>query len=158
MTKEITKAIVLQEMQDKFKLREFEPAKFLFNETVVPVYNIEAHLETWMVAESTVSITSATSFVFFTVPQNERWLLRAYALIFGATGAIKASGLLVYRTTAPTIAMYLDLTKGQEISYLRTMETTVPLNAGDTLRVLIDTYVSTQDLRVRIDYMKEEIR
>ena len=158
MTKEITKAYILQQLQDKFKLREFEPGNFLFSETVIPVYNIEPHLSTWEVKEKTVNITSADSFTFFTVPFNERWTLRAYQLIFQMTGAIKASGLLVsHRPTDPDY-IYLDLKKGQEVSYLVNLPQHVVLDPENMLKVLIDTYVSPQDLIVRVDVKREEIR
>ena len=158
MTKEITKANILQEMQDKFRLREFAPSKFLFDETVVPVYEIEQHSQDWIAKEATVSITSAAAFTFFSVPINERWYLRSYTLIFGATGPHKASGMFIGRRDYPTIPLYLDLTKGQEVSYLTVLPHLAVLNQGDLLRVLIDTYVSTQDLTVHIDYRREEIR
>ena len=157
MTKEITKSIILQEIQDKLKLREFAPANFLFDETVVPVYNIERHLEEWTTKEKTVSITAANSFIFYTVPQNERWHLRAYWVLFLMTGAIKATGILVQRKKYP-ITFYLDLTKGQEVTYLVNLPNPVVLEPGDQLQAYIDTYVSTQDLRLYIDYMREEIR
>ena len=158
MTKEITKAFILQQLQDKFKLREFEPGKFLFSETVLPVYNVEPHLSTWEVLETTVSITSAAAFNFFIVPDNERWTLRAYQLLFGMTGAIKASGLLISHRPTYLDSIYLDLKKGQEVSYLVNLPQLVVLQPGNTLRVLIDTYVTTQDLTVHVDIKREEIR
>ena len=45
MTKEITKSFILQQIQDKFRLREFTAENFLFSETVIPIYNVENHLE-----------------------------------------------------------------------------------------------------------------
>jgi hypothetical protein len=160
MTKEITKAIIMQEIRDKFRLREFAPAKFLFDETVVPVYNIEPHLLRWEVLEKTVSITSAAGFVFWTVPQTERWLLRGYTVTFGMTGAIKGTGLYISNRPPPTAgnAIFLDMIKGQEVSYLVTLATPVVLDPGNAIRYLIDTYVSTQDLIIHIDVQKEEIQ
>ena len=158
MTKEITKANILQEMQDKFKLREFESVKFLFEETVVPVYNIEQHLEKWEVDVKTVSITSASSFEFFEVPANERWKLRSYFVVYLATGAIKGSGLFIDKRPCPGCFIYLDLVKGQEVSYIVNLPQLVTLNPGNKLEYLIDTYVSTQNLQIFIDVMKEEIR
>ena len=158
MTKEITKAIILQEIQDKLKLREFEPANFLFDETVVPVYNIESHLAAWVVETQTVSITSADAFLFFTVPQTERWTLRAYMLIFGMTGAHKASGVYIAHRPAPSGYIYLDLKKGQDVSYLVNLPVPVLLGPNTRLYVLIDDYTSTQSLDIKIDVLKEEIR
>jgi hypothetical protein len=159
MTKEITKASILQEIQDKFGLREFEPAKFLFDETVVPVYDIERHLTKWEIMEMTVSITSAAGFYFFKVPANERWLLRAYQVIYGMTGAHKGSGLYIdYRPPSTATAMYLDLKKGQDVSYLVNLPNPVMLSPGNRLYYLIDDYTSTQNLTIDIDVQKEEIR
>ena len=158
MTKEITKAFIIQQIEDKFKLRDFEPEKFLFSETVIPVYNIEPHLSAWEVKASTVNITSAEAYTFFTVPDTERWTLRSYQLLFQATGAIKASGLLVSHRPLTADSIYLDLKKGQEVSYLVNLPQLVVLQPGNLLRVLIDTYVSPQDLIVRIDVKREEIR
>ena len=155
MTKEITKAIILQELQDKFRLREFEPSKFLFSEIVVPTYDLSDHLSHWELMSQTVSITSATYFTFFTVPEDEQWTLRAYQVVYGMTGAIKGTGLHLARKVSN---IYLDLKKGQEVSYLVNLPVPVVLEHGDILRYMIDTYVSTQDLIIRIDVRKEEIR
>ena len=159
MTKEITKAFILQEIQDKFGLREFEAAKFLFNETVVPVYNIERHLTSWSVDSQTVSITSATSFYFFSVPQNERWTVRAYMVIYGMTGAHQGSGLYMdHRPPGNIDMMYLDLKKGQDVSYLVNLPVPVEMLPRTRLYYTIDSYTSTQNLTIHIDVLKEEIR
>ena len=159
MTKEITKARILQELQDKFALREHLPASFLFEETVIPTYDIEQHLGAWEIKAKTQSITSATSYIFFAVGPKQRWLLRGYTVIFLATGAIKGSGL--YITNRPPILtnlQYLDLTKGQEVSYTVNLSVPVVLGPNAQLGYLIDTYVSTQDLLIYVDILKEEIR
>ena len=159
MTKEITKAFILQEIQDKFQLREWIPGKFTFSEEVIPVYNIEPHLLKWVVQARTLSITSATNFDFFEVPPAERWLLRAYMVIFGATGAHKGSGLYVSnRPASPANFIYLDLKAGQDVSYLVNLSCPVVLEPGNHLRYLIDNYTSTQDLTIYVDIQKEEIR
>ena len=159
MTKEITKAFILQQIQDKFKLRDLTPEIFRFSEEVVPTYDIEQHLLHWEILSETKSITSSGSFTFFYVPSNERWLLRAYTVIFGMTGAIKGTGLFVSnRPPSSAEAMYMDMKKGQEISYLTILPTPIVLEPENILRYLIDTYVSTQDLSIRIDVQKEELR
>ena len=158
MTKEITKANILQEIQDKFKLRELMPEKFSFSEMVIPVYDIESHLGKWDTETKTVSITSIAGFTFFTVPANERWFLRAYQLVFGATGAIKATGVLIINRAGAGDYIYLDMVKGQEVSYVINLPNPVLLNPGNRLQIYIDTYVSTQNLSLIIDVLKEEIR
>ena len=158
MTKEITKAIILQEIQDKFGLREFEPANFLFDEKVVPIYNVGQHLITAATQTKAISITSASGFLFYTVPQNEKWSLRSYELIFGSTGPHKATGLYISRKDTPGPTIYLDMKKGQEVSYLVNLPTLVTLRPGDGISVYFDTYVSTQNLSVVIDYTREIIR
>ena len=159
MTKEITKAHILQELGDKFQLREFEAEKFLFSELVVPVYDIAPHLTRHEVKHKTISITSAASFLFFTVPQNERWILRAYQVIFGMTGAHQGSGLYIsYRPTFGADMIYLDLKKGQDISYLVTLVSPVIIQPDSKLNYTIDSYTSTQSLTIDIDVTIEEIR
>ena len=160
MTKEITKARILQEIEDKFALREFAPAAFLFDETVVPVYNIEQHLKHWEARYVEVSITSATFFEFFTVPPTERWLLRGYNVIFMAAGAYKVTGLYIRRQSGDPAGstIYLDMKEGQTVSYSINLPTPVALEPEDRLAVLIDNYTSTAALRLYIDIQKEEIR
>ena len=158
MTKEITKAIILQEIQDKLKLREFAPTKFLFDETVVPVYNIERHLQKWTLDYKRVSIDSAAAFTFFTVPENEQWQLRSYNVIFLGAGAIKVAGIYITRNISPSNYLYLDLTKNQTVSYAVELNTPVVLDPGSMIRVMCDDYISTQNLDCTIDVMKEEIR
>jgi len=158
MTKEITKAIILQELQDKFKLRDFEPAKFLFDETVVPTYEIRDHVEHWQSLFTTMSITSApATYKFFTVPDNERWHVRGYNVIFMASGAYTVTGVHTYRkeTYHP---VYLDMTLGQTVSYAVNLPQLLALNPGDALYVYVDSYTSTAALRMYLDFKKEEIR
>ena len=158
MTKEITKAFILQQMQDKFKLRELEPSKFTFSEEVIPVYNVEQHLLHYEVEHLTQSITSAGATNFFYVPATERWTLRAYQVIYGATGAIKGTGLYISYRPATEDFIYLDMKKGQEVSYLVNLPVPVILEPNSRLAYLIDTYVSTQNLTIDIDVQIEEIR
>ena len=159
MTKEITKAIILQEIRDKFKLREFDPAAFLFDETVVPVYEIKNHLIHGYSDYTTVSIGSAASFVFFTVPSDEVWHLLGYNVIFMAAGAYTVAGLYISRNDRTIGAfVYLDLTAAQTVSYAINLPKEVRLTPGDRLLINVDGYTSTADLRLHIDILKEEIR
>ena len=157
MTKEITKAKILQEMGNKFGLREFEPEIFTFSESVVPVYNIEQHLQTWEVKKKVLSVTSTNGELLFTVPMNEKWYLRAYNLWF-LTGVYTIAGVYILRTSAPSDPIYLDLEADQVASKVVTLFTLCPLHSGDGIYVNIDGYTSTGNLQVTVDCMVEEIR
>ena len=158
MTKEITKAIVLQQIQDKFSLREFEPAPFLFDETVVPVYNIGTHFKHFYVQEKTESITSASGTRFFTVPDTERWIFSNYNITF-MTGTYTVTGLYSFRIrTSEFNSIYFDQELGRSGSYAINLPTPVVLNPGDTLEILVDGYTATGDLRLTVDTEVEEIR
>ena len=158
MTKEITKAIILQQIQDKFGMREFAPAAFLFDETVVPVYNVERHLEEMWTKYITRSITSTGGELFLTVPGTERWHLKRYDVVFMGAGGYTVAGLYVERVNrSPADAyIYIDLEAAQSVSYHKDVD--VILNPGDAVKISIDGYTSTQDLRLYIDYLREEIR
>jgi len=160
MTKEITKANILQEIEDKFKLRELEAERFAFSELVIPIYDVGNHLIRPRTEYVEKSITSATAFLFFTVPQNERWYLRGYNVVFLAAGAYTVTGLYVNRVNrSPSDAyIYLDMVEGQTVSYAKNLPTPVRLNPGDKLSLLIDSYTSTASLRLHIDFTVEEIR
>ena len=159
MTKEITKSIILQEIQDKFKLREFTDAKFLFDETVVPTYDIRQHLQKWRSIETTISIFSSGGKTLKDIPDDEKWAIRAYSIIF-ISGVYTIAGVYLVRRlrSAATNFSYLDLGAAQSTSYLKTMPEPVIAEPGDSIRVNIDGYTSTGDLTIHIDYMKEEIR
>ena len=157
MTKEITKAYIIQEIEDRFKMRELEPEVFSFSERVQPIYDIKSHLEETEIVVKTVSITSATNFLFFTVPANERWYLRSYNVIFLAAGAYKVTGLYIRRVPS-TEWIYLDMIEAQTVSYAVNLPIVVRLDPGDSLRMLIDDYTSTADLKVNIDVIKEVLR
>ena len=159
MTKEITKAFIIQQIQDKFQLRELTPERFRFSEMVVPTYDVEQHLQCWELAVEVVSITSATSFTFFTVPATERWVLRAYNISFlGASTCTIAGAFITRHLGESTSFIYLDLTAAQTVSYLNTLPEAVVLEPGDALKINVDGYTSTQDLRMDIDYRKETLR
>jgi len=156
MTKEITKAIILQELQDKFKLRDFDPAKFLFDETVVPTYDIGQHLAKLGVEDKIMSIASTGNTVFFTVPQNEKWTLHGYNVIF-MTGVYTIAGVYLL---VPALAeyFYLDLTAAQNTSYQHFLKHPVTLDSGDGIATNVDGYTSTGNLMIRVLVTKEEIR
>ena len=159
MTKEITKSIILQEIQDKFKLREFADAKFLFDETVVPVYEIHDHVRHWRSIREDATAIGTGVLRLTTVPANEKWLLRAYSVVF-QSGAFTIAGVYILRKDhdAATNFSYLDLTAAQNVSYLRTLPEAVSLEPGDQLNVNVDGFTTTGTLMLYLDYMREEIR
>ena len=157
MTKEITKAIILQEMQDKLKLREFEPANFLFDETVVPTYDITQHLRDYVVEYVELSITSTGAKGFFIVPEDERWFLNMYNVVF-MTGAFTIAGVYIGRLPALADFMYLDLAAAQSTSYAVILPKPVVLDSGEVIRINVDGYTTTGNLRLYIDYEMEKIR
>ena len=156
MTKEITKAYILQQLQDKFKLRELTPEVFSFLETVVPTYDIGPHLTRAYIVYHTVSITSMGSKTFFTVPSNEKWHLHGYNVIF-MTGVFTVAGVLVYQTSAADW-FYTDLAPAIAASYAVNLPKTLVLEEGDNIGVNVDGYTSTGDLELRLNVTKEEIR
>jgi len=157
MTKEITKAIILQQIQDKLKLRELEPGRFTFSEEVIPTYNIEPHIQEQISEIQTVSVTSGpTAYEFFEVPDDERWVLNRYNIVFMAAGAYKVTGMYILRGSGN--AIYLDMIEGQTVSYAVELHNPSVLDAGHKLFVYVDDYTSTANLRVYIDYEREVIR
>ena len=157
MTKEITKSIIIQEIQDKFKLREFEPAKFLFDETVVPVYNVESHVSHETIFRSEITVTATGKVTLHTIPFNERWRLHRYTIIFVGAGGYTVSGIGVDREDS-TYYVYLDLTAGQSVSYIHTLPQPMVLEPGNRLWVYVDGFTSTQNLIGLFDATVEEIR
>ena len=160
MTKEITKAFIIQQIQDKFKLRDLYPEKFSFQESVVPIYDISQHLMTYTARYVEKSVTEIGGILFFEVPQNERIYLNGYTIVFMAEGGYTVTGLSIIRKKEinPYSFVYLDMTKNQSVSYTVNLPKTVILDSGDKLYINIDGYTSTQNLRLYIDYMREEIR
>ena len=159
MTKEIAKAFILQRIEDKFGLRELTPEKFSFSEQVVPVYNIEQHLEEWWQRYLTKSITSSDPFPLFTIPAHGKWTLRSYDVVF-MTGAFTIAGLYLKRKngTPSDAYIYLDLKAAQSASYHIDLNPPVVCQPGDIIFVYVDGYTSTGDLRVYVDYKLETIR
>ena len=160
MTKEITKAYIIQQIQDKLGLRDMEPERFRFSEQVIPIYNIESHLQRGDIISETKSVTSAPyAHTFFLVPENQRWTLRTYNIIFMAAGAYKVTGLFITRArSGGSQLMYLDMKLGQTVSYVVDLPKAVLLYPGDKINIYIDDYTSTADLRVYADVTKEDIR
>ena len=158
MTKEITKAFILQQMQDKFKLREFEASPFLFSEIVSPVYNIEQHLEEMCTRYVERAITSTGGQWFLTIPDNERWHLKRYDVVFMGVSTFTVAGVYIERINrSPADSyIYLDLEAAQSVSYHKDVD--VILNPGDDVSISIDGYTSTLNLRLYYDYLREEIR
>ena len=158
MTKEITKARIIQELEDKFKLREFLSEPFLFGETVVPVYNIEQHLGSRKIRYLEVNITGTGGVLFYTVPDDEKWFVSSYNIIFMGAGAYTVAGMYIARKFAAATFMYLDMTAGQTVSYAVDLPKILILEPGDKMYINIDGYTAPQDLRLYIDVMIEELR
>ena len=161
MTKEITKAHILQQIQDKFSLREFEAAKFLFSETVLPIYDMGRHLyEQWQ-KHVTESVTEMGTVLFYSVPDDEQWTLSRYDVVF-MTGAYTIAGIYIVRPVAhrnPGSAyIYLDLAAAQNTSYHVELHHPVVLEPHSFIYASIDGYTTTGDLRLYIDYMMEKMR
>ena len=157
MTKEITKAYILQQMQDKFGLRELIPEVFSFHETVIPTYNVEQHLLTHISKYAEAQVTATGALPFFQVPENERWHFDRYDVIFMAAGAYTVAGVFVKRK-AFVDTVYLDLTAAQTVSYHINLPVAQVMDPGDRLKINIDGYTSLANLRLYLDYTKEEIR
>ena len=157
MTKEITKAFILQQIQDKFGMREFETAKFLFDETVVPVYDIGHHLRNCEARHCVTSVASAAAKILATVPDNERWFINGYTSVF-VGGAYTVAGVYVTRKDTPTIFVYLDLAAAQSISYTINLPKVLRMDPGDALYVNVDGYTSAGQFHLELDYEVEEIR
>ena len=158
MTKEITKAILLQEMQDKLKLRDLIPAKFTFEESVVPVYEIAPHLVAQTIKQESEGVTSSTNILFYTVPGDEVWTLHRYNVIF-VTGVYTVAGVIIGRPAISSSQyIYLDLAAGQSVSYLTSLKIPVRLESGDKIYVYVDDYTSSGNLELWIDIGVEKIR
>ena len=158
MTKEITKAFILQQMQDKFALRELTPEVFAFSETVVPIYNIEQHLEKWTGRFVDRTVNSITGVPFYLVPGDEKWTLWRYDVVF-VSGVYTLAG--AYTQRASDVAAnfcYLDLGVAKTISYHIELSHPLVLMPGDQFFIAVDGYTSSGTLRVYVDYMKEELR
>jgi len=158
MTKEITKTIILQQLQDRMGLREFAPAPFLFDETVIPTFDIGGEFQTIEIEYEQVSITEAGAALFFSVPEDEAWRLTRYTVVFMGAGAYTVSGVYWRKLGEPENFMYLDLTAAQSTSYHVNIIHPPRLPPRAYLYVNVDGYTSTQNLRLYIEYIKETIR
>ena len=157
MSKEITKSYILQEIQDKFKLRDLIPSKFVFEETVMPVYSIEEHLVTNEAKAATKPISTIGGREFFLVPDDERWFLNGYTVVV-VTGTYTFAGVYITRKAAPSYFLYLDLTAAQTLSYAHFLPRKLTLSPGDIVGINIDGYTASGNLAMYIDYGKETIR
>jgi len=157
MTKQITKAIVLQEMQDKFKMREFDPANFLFDETVVPVYEIGEHFRHHRIKKHTTSISEIGGVTVAIVPSNERWELSRYDVVF-VSGAYTVAGAFIRRQVSGYDSVYMDLTAAQSTSYHVSLPVPAILGPGDNLGINVDGFTSPGTLYFYEDAVVEEIR
>ena len=157
MTKEITKAHILQEIQDKFQLRELMPEKFAFSELVIPTYDVGQHLLKPEIRTAIKSITAGpAAYHMFHVPTYQKWQLHRYNVFF-ITGVYTVAGVMVYRPALPDY-IYLDLEAAQSVSYAHDLPKDVTLSPDDWLYISIDGYTSTGNIEMRIDVTIEEVR
>ena len=156
MTKEITKAFILQEIQDKFRLRDLKPAKFEFSETVIPVYDVAQHLIKRSISRMNIAITELGAMTILTVPDNMRYTIFGYTVVF-VSGDYTVAGCYIERGD-PTLFVYLDLTAARAVSYTVDLPKPVILESGHKMRINIDGYTSSGTMYVYTDRVKEEIR
>ena len=157
MSKEITKAYIIQELTDKFKLREDTPEKFLFLEGVRPVYNIEEHLKDFSILSVTRSVTGIGGVYFSGPGDTKKWELNGYTIVF-LSGAFTVSGAYITRNSDSGKFVYLDLTAAQSVSYTVNLPKSITMYPGDRLSINVDGYTSTGDLRMDMDVSSETIR
>ena len=161
MTKEITKAYILQQLEDKMGLREFTASPFLFDETVIPVYNIEQHLQQQWSGYIEVSIIDTGGVLLLSVPADQRQTFARYDVVFMGISTCTVAGVYVKRRSGhnPTGSFtYLDLTAAQTVSYHIDLHTPVMMDPDDKLYISIDGYTSPMNIRFYYDYIREDIR
>ena len=158
MTKEITKSYILQQIQDKFKLRELVPEVFSFQETVVPVYHVEPHLTKWEIKREVNAISGTGASVFFQVPGNETWILRSYTVEFLGVPTIKLAGAYIQRGCDVNHYIYLDLEKNQILSYVNILPEAIHIDSGDQIFLNVDDFTSGMSIAMKIDVKVEEVR
>ena len=107
MTKEITKAIILQQIQEKFGLRELESEIFRFSEMVIPIYDIGMHVKNWDLQRYREEITGNGSLHFITVPDNERWKMRRIIVVAEAGGTYNIAIIYIYHPSHSTDNNYI---------------------------------------------------
>ena len=157
MTKEITKAHILQEIQDKFQLRELMPEKFAFSEMVIPTYDVGQHLLKPEIRIISKSITSGpAAYHMYHVPEYQKWHLHRYN-VFLVGGSFTVAGVMLYRPALPDY-LYLDLEAAQSTSYAHDLPKDVILSPDDRLYLSIDGYTTTGNAELRIDVTIEEMR
>ena len=108
MSKEITKASILQEIQNKFKLRDFEPEKFLFSEMVTPTYDIGDHVKHWESERCREQITANGVTIMCTVPENERWRVRKIDVINEGGANFKINQVFFYGSATKLQYLYFN--------------------------------------------------
>ena len=161
MSKEITKANILQEIQNKFKLRDFEPEKFLFSEIVTPTYDIGDHVKHWESERFREQITANGVAVMCTVPDNERWRIRKVDVINEAGANYLINQVLFYGSATKNQYLYFNYTGiasgGIELFSLR-QDIFMEHGELDTFRINVASFVAGGYASVHILKEVETIR
>ena len=158
MTKEITKASILQEIQNKFGLRDFESERFLFGELVTPIYDIAPHVRNWVTERYRSSVTGNGPVQILYVPADTEYRIRRVSVLHetGANfdidqvfleGVGNAVQYLFYDTVAP-------ITSGTVKLFEPTQD--IPMRKGDLIYMWfnVSNYVAGGFVSVHV--LKEE--
>jgi len=151
--KKCNKALLLQELIEKFDLQQWEYEPLLFAETIIPVYDIHTHLERWTGKSESITITGNGIKNIHTCPKDERWHIRRWGL-FQVGGDFTWDDLQVDRNGVSVPIRHFDT--GQTFTIYEPYQDLI-LEANHILQVEI-AYTAEGDLYSFLDVKVEKIR
>jgi len=162
MTKEITKANIIQEIQNKFQLREFTPAQFLFDETVVPTYDMGQHVKAWDMSRGRVAVSANGTLIPYAVPETEQWRIRRLSLINETGGNFDVDQIFTYHPSVPTAITYVFYNTASPIGTgtvkIFEFPQDIPMSPGEHVMINISNYVGAGYVSVHMLKEVETIR
>lgn len=144
----------MQELVEKFELQQYEKSPFLFGETIIPTYDIGKHLEKWVAKDSGQSITGVGYYVFYTVPNSERWHIRNIT-VAGASGSHTFSTIVYQQAGGYWMNLYHT---ADSVHVILNLSQDLVIEPQSILQIYFDGYTSTSTCHMYLNTKVEKIR
>lgn len=158
--KKCNKALLLQELIEKFDLQQWEYEPLLFAETIIPVYDVDRNFREYKSQSSgNISVTGINLYTAFTVPKDEQWQIDSLVMQI-VSGTWEWDKILIRRARSSSIDYPIVVETTAISSGYKQYRFNPPLIADsqDTLLWFCSSYTATGDGRMLIDGYIQKIR
>lgn len=157
--KKITKAILMQQLVDRFKLQEHVREEFVFLEEVLPVFELKSLLDDWDIRYTgALGVTAISLIKVLEAPMNERITIRDIEINQASGTFTYISIILVRNKDVVNKLRYYEWGASQSGRSVLNLAQDLVLDPGDYLEVYCDGFTTNGNLFGTFNCLIETLR